>query len=74
MLLIKYFMPFSYYIFFVEIHSFKSLFYSLSLNPVIFYYNNLRNNLDFCISPLILNMNVNRLMIVGIKEKSYSKY
>lgn len=36
---------------------------------MIFYNNNFGFHLDFCGIPLVFNMDLNRFMIIGIKEK-----
>ena len=66
-------MPCVYYILLVKGHSFYRFFYCLGFQSFVFNNYDFRIHLDFCRFPLILNMNVDRLMVVGIKEKSYSE-
>ena len=41
---------------------------------MIFYNNNFGFHLDFCGIPLVFNMDMNRFMIIGIKEKTDPEY
>ncbi len=51
-----------------------SFLYNLRFKPMIFYNNNFGFHLDFCGIPLVFNMDMNRFMIIGIKEKTDPEY
>lgn len=67
-------MPYGYYIILIKRYSLNSFFDCLRFQPVVFNNNDFRVYLDFRRHPLILHMNVNWLVVIGVKEKSYSKY
>ena len=67
-------MPCGNNILLIENHRINGFLYRLGFDPVVFYDLHIRYYLDFRRFPLIFDMNMNRFMVIRIKEKAYSKY
>ncbi len=64
-------MPFSYYILPVEYHSFNRFFYYLLLQTIVLNKHDIRTYLNLGGFALILYVDMDWLMVIGIEEKTY---
>ena len=67
-------MPLSNYIILIKFHRFDSFLDGWGFNPIILNQLYRRRYSYLCRFPLILNVYMNWLMIIGVKEKSNPKY